>query len=202
MLASASPRRAEILERLGLAATIEPAGIREARFAGEAPAAYVERLARAKASCVLRRVAGNAPGDEPLLVVGGDTVVVHRERLLGKPANTEEAVEMLTRLAGDWHEVFTATAVTEANGSETRTESGTAVSRVRFRPFGEAFARDYVATGEPMDKAGAYGVQRLGAALVERIEGDFHAVMGLPVTLFLEVLERLGWRYDFRGLRR
>lgn len=186
VLASASPRRAELLRRLGLEAEVAPADVDETYLPGETPAAHVERLARLKAETV-------AASRPDALVVGGDTVVVDGERILGKPSSAEEAVAMLLSLAGREHQVLTAVAL--AGGGETVGAVGAA--RVRFRPFGRRTAEDYVATGEPMDKAGAYGIQGLGAALVEGIEGDYYTVVGFPVGRFLELLERKGWRYAF-----
>jgi len=186
VLASASPRRAELLHRLGLEAAVAPADVDETYLPGETPAAHVERLAREKAE----KVAAFRPD---ALVVGGDTVVVDGDRVLGKPRSPEEAVAMLQALSGREHQVLTAVAV--AGSGETVSAVGTA--RVRFRAFGRQEAEDYVATGEPMDKAGAYGIQGLGAALVEGIEGDYYSVVGFPIGRFLELLERKGWRYAF-----
>jgi septum formation protein len=136
-----------------------------------------------------------APG-RPELVVGGDTVVVRDDGLLGKPRDEEEAVSMLLSLAGRDHRVLTGIAVAGPAG----TVSGVGEARVRFRAFGASEARAYVATGEPMDKAGSYGVQGLGAALVEEIRGDYYSVVGFPVATFLELLRRSGWQYAFGRL--
>lgn len=189
VLASASPRRADLLLRLGLEVEAVPADVDETYLPGETAAAHVERLARLKAETVaaLRPLA---------LVVGGDTVVVDGERVLGKPRSPEEAVAMLVALAGREHRVLTAVAL--AGQGETVSATGTA--RVRFRSFDRRLAEEYVATGEPMDKAGAYGIQGLGAALVEGIEGDYYTVVGFPIGRFLELLERKGWRYAFGRL--
>jgi septum formation protein len=117
--------------------------------------------------------------------------------VLGKPAGVDDAVRMVLRLQGREHLVATGVAV--AQGAAVRS----AVERVRvhFRAFDEATARDYVATGEPLDKAGGYGIQGYGATLVDRIEGDYFAVMGMPIARLMQLLEDMGWRYDFRGLR-
>ena len=206
VLASASPRRADILSQLGVAFEVRPAGVDESTKDGEEPGRYVERLARAKASfvagCESTSAGETGAKGRPLLVIGGDTAVVHCGRILGKPTSSEEAVDMLSALAGGSHEVLTAVAVFEADGDRLLAASTTVSSVVRFRAFDRRFAREYVATREPMDKAGAYGVQKLGAAVVERIEGDFYSVMGLPVAALLSLLERLGWRYDFTALVR
>ena len=192
VLASASPRRAELLAQLGLAADVLPAQVDETYLPGEEPAAHTERLAREKAEAVAR----SAPD---ALVVGGDTVVVvDGHRVLGKPGTPEEAVLMLLALAGREHEVLSAVALAGAGG----TVSAVGRARVRFRVFGPDVARAYAATGEPMDKAGAYGIQGLGAALVDSVHGDYYTIVGFPIVRFLELLERKGWRYAFGRLER
>jgi septum formation protein len=189
VLASASPRRRELLTLLGLEATVVPAEVDETYVAGEDPPAHAERLAREKAEWVAARSSG-------ALVIGGDTVVVEGGRVLGKPSSEEEATAMLLSLAGREHEVLSAVAL--AGLGETASAVGRA--RVWFRAFGPETARSYAQTGEPMDKAGAYGIQGLGAALVDRIEGDYYTVVGFPITRFLELLELRGWRYAFGRL--
>lgn len=191
VLASGSPRRAAVLAQLGLAPEVVAADVDERDLPGETPAAHVERLARAKALAV-------ALSEPDALVVGGDTVVVDGDRVLGKPRSTDEATEMLASLAGREHEVYSGLALVGEHG----TVSGASRARVRFRAFDRRVARRYAETGEPADKAGAYGIQGLGAALVEAIEGDYYSVVGFPVGLFLELLERAGWRYDFGTLTR
>jgi septum formation protein len=174
---------------LGLPHEVVPADIDESYAPGEAAPAHAERLAREKALAIARQ-------RPEALVVGSDTVVVVDGYVLGKPRDEAEAVEMLLRLQGREHEVATGIAV--ARGGRVRS----AVERVpvRFRAFDRALAEAYVRTGEPLDKAGAYGIQGFGAALVERIEGDFFAVMGLPICRLLQLLAELGFEYDFRGL--
>lgn len=189
ILASGSPRRAELLRMLGLDFEIRPAGIDETYLPGEEPGAHAERLAREKAAAI----AVDAPG---AVVIGSDTVVIVDEDLLGKPADEDEAVRMLLRLQGREHTVATGVAVVVNGGTESAVER----VRVRFRPFDEPVARAYTQTGEPMDKAGAYGIQGYGATLVERIEGDYFSVMGLPVSRLIRILERLGIAYAFPGL--
>lgn len=189
VLASASPRRAELLRQLGLEAEVRPARADERLLPGETPRAHVERLARAKAEAVAAQV-------PDALVVGGDTVVVHEGRVLGKPADDEDAVRMLLSLAGRVHEVLSGIAVAGPLG----TRSAVGRAEVRFRPFGRAEARAYVATGEPRDKAGGYGIQGFGATLVEEIHGDYYTVVGFPVGRFLDLLADLGWRYAFGRL--
>lgn len=181
-LASASPRRRELLAMLGLPFEVRPSHIPEEREPGETPIAYVERLAREKAWSVTGEV-----------VLGADTTVLLGDQLLEKPHDPEDALAMLRRLQGRSHEVITSVALVA--GSVTR--QATDVTAVTFRPAGDAFLRAYIATGEPLDKAGAYGIQGFGAALVERIDGDFFGVMGLPVRLVLRLLEEAGYGYRF-----
>jgi septum formation protein len=191
VLASSSPRRADILRQLGLDPEVVPADVDETYLPAESPMEHVERLARHKATHV-------AQTETDALVVGGDTVVVDRARVLGKPKNVDEAVEMLRGLAGRPHEVLSGLALAGVHGLV----SGVARTVVRFREFDDATARRYAETGEPMDKAGAYGIQGLGAALVEGLEGDYYSVVGFPVGVFSDLLGLAGWRYDFGRLTR
>jgi septum formation protein len=181
-LASASPRRKQLLEMLGLPIRVVPSHIPEAPLPRETPLAYSKRLAREKARAV--------PGE---FVLGADTIVVQDEHLLEKPADADDAVRMLLLLQGRTHEVISSVALAHGGKEEVRTD----VTKVTFRKADAAYLRAYVATGEPMDKAGAYGIQGYGAALVEKVEGDFFGVMGLPVRLVLELLEQAGWPYRF-----
>jgi septum formation protein len=182
VLASSSPRRRQLLEMLGLTVEVRPPHIVEVRRADESPRDYVERLAREKAAAV--------PGN---LVLAADTTVVVDSEVLEKPADEADALRMLERLAGRTHEVITAIALRTDGG----TRQATDVTRVTFRAADQALLRDYIATGEPMDKAGAYGIQGYGAALVEGIEGDFFGVMGLPLRLVLDLLAQAGHPYRF-----
>jgi septum formation protein len=181
-LASGSPRRRQLLEMLGIPLRVVPSNIPEVRRPAETPVDYVERLAREKALSV--------PGG---LVLGADTTVVVRDEVLEKPADPADALRMLRKLQGRTHQVVTSVALV---ASET-VHQATDVTSVLFRRLSDELLEAYVATGEPMDKAGAYGIQGYGAALVERIEGDFFSVMGLPVRLVLELLERAGHGYRF-----
>jgi septum formation protein len=191
VLASQSPRRAELLGKLGLAFDVRPADIDESYIDHEMPADHAERLAREKALTI-------ALGDPDAVVIGSDTIVVLGSDVLGKPRDSDEAVQMLLRLSGREHEVYTGVAV--AHGG--RVESELERVRVRFRQLDRSDCEAYVATGEPMDKAGAYGIQGFGSALVEAVDGDYFAVMGLPVVRTLKLLERFGWRYAFGQLVR
>jgi septum formation protein len=184
VLASSSPRRRQLLEMLGIPIQVVPPNIPEVRLAVETPVDYVERLAREKASAV--------PG---ALVLGADTTVVIRDQVLEKPEDAADALGMLRKLHGRTHQVVTAVALI-ADGT---LHQATDITNVTFRRLDDAMLQAYVATGEPMDKAGAYGIQGYGAALVERIEGDFFSVMGLPLRLVLNLLEEAGHPYRFGG---
>jgi len=186
VLASASPRRRQLLEMLGLDHRVVPPDVDETRRPGEVPADYVVRLAREKAGVVAAR-------EPPALVLAADTTVVLGTELFGKPETPGEAEEMLQRLSGRTHQVYTGVAL--AGGH--RVEAALDVSDVTFRSLADAEIADYVETGEPMDKAGAYAIQGRGAALIEGIRGDFFGVMGLPLRLVLELLERFGQPYRF-----
>jgi septum formation protein len=181
-LASASPRRRELLTMLAIPFDVRPSHIAEVRGADEAPRAYAERLAREKAMSV--------PG---ALVLGADTTVLLDDTLLEKPQHEADALRMLRLLQGRTHEVISAVALVSGGVPQVATD----VTRVTFRSADDDFLRAYIATGEPMDKAGAYGIQGYGAALVERIEGDFFGVMGLPLRLVLGLLESAGHPYKF-----
>ncbi|HLB15648.1 MAG TPA: Maf family protein, partial [Burkholderiales bacterium] len=166
VLASASPRRRELLALLGLTFDVVPAAIDEEWRIGETPAAHTERLAREKAAAV---------GRPRSAVVAADTIVVIDGDILGKPKDAADAAAMLRRLSGREHVVHTAVAVAFAG----RAASGVESTRVWFRPLDERTIAEYVATGEPLDKAGAYGIQGYGATIVERVDGDYFSVMGL-----------------------
>ncbi len=185
VLASGSPRRREILGALGLTFTVRLPDPEETIVPGESPESAVLRLAEQKADSV-----SVAPSE---LVLAADTVVVLDGDLLGKPADDREAIEMLMRLSGRSHEVFTGLALRV----ERRTVSMVTRTEVTFRSFDRVECESYVATGEPLDKAGAYGIQGFGSALVERIHGDFFNVMGLPVATLLRLFDSFGYRYAY-----
>ena len=188
VLASGSPRRAAILELLGIRHVVRAPRLDECVRPGELPAVAARRLAVEKASAVTA-----APGET---VLAADTVVALGDEVLGKPADVAEAETMIARLAGREHQVFTGLALRR----DGRVVSGVERTRVRFRSLAPREPAEYVATGEALDKAGAYGIQGRGAALVERIEGDYFNVVGLPVRLLLSLFDRQGLRYDFAGL--
>lgn len=201
ILASASPRRADILRTLGIPFRVEVADIDESEHPGELPEALVERLARHKARAVADRLGGAFAGAS-VPILAGDTVVALGPRILGKPTGTEDAIRMLCELSGSTHRVLSSLALLERPprgepSPDPVIRSGVQVTRVTFRLFTPAEARAYAATGEPLDKAGAYGIQGMGAALVESIEGDYSGVVGLPVPLLVRLLEERGTPYRF-----
>ena len=191
ILASQSPRRRELLSLVGIEHEVQPADIDETPWPDEAPVPHTERLARGKAQVIAAR----APD---ALVIAADTIVVIDGAILGKPSDIPEARAMLRRLSGRTHEVCTAMAV--ACGD--RIESAVVRVPVRFRALDDDTIARYVNTGEPMDKAGAYGIQGYGATIVEHIEGDYFAVMGLSLVTVVQLAERMGMRYQFGPLVR
>ena len=189
VLASASPRRHELLNIIGIAHDVIPANIDESIRGGESPRKHAERLAREKASSVSGR-------DSGVVAIGADTIVLIDKKILGKPANTVDAGTMLSLLSGREHTVVTAVAVARGRKVCSAVEEVT----VKFRKLTNDEIDAYIATGEPMDKAGAYGIQGYGATIVERIEGDYFAVMGLPLVRLISLLAELGVSYGFGRL--
>jgi septum formation protein len=185
ILASSSLRRAEILANAGLPFTVLSWPVDESPVPGEAPAALVQRLANAKADIVTARAVS------PAIVLGADTVVVLDDKILGKPRSTEEARHMLQQLSGRTHSVLTGVALIRLPDGERRqfTES----TLVHFRPITEEELSSYLATGEPYDKAGAYGIQGPAGRYIPRIEGCYFNVVGLPLSRVLTELQSLGW---------
>jgi len=185
ILASASPRRKQLLEMLGIPVTVRPSHVPEVRLPDEMPVPYAERLARAKAL-----------GVEGDLVLGADTLVVVGGDILEKPTDAEDALRMLQRLQGRTHEVVTSVALS----AKRRTRVLTDRTRVTFRAASDDMLRDYITTGEPMDKAGAYGIQGRGVLLSEAIDGSWSNVVGLPLEslprLFAEVGDDLFARME------
>jgi septum formation protein len=184
VLASASPRRLELLRSLGLTVHVEPSRYDEPDDPSATPAALAARHAAAKA----RDVQARFPDD---LIVAADTVVDVDGIALGKPRDRADAARMLRTLSGRRHAVHTAFAIAFPGRRDLIEECST--TKVRFYPLGDDEIEDYVATGEPMDKAGAYGIQGRAAALVESIDGDFYTVMGFPLARFVRSLRRLGF---------
>jgi len=189
VLASQSPRRRQLLDLIGIAHEVRPANIDETPRPREAPRRHAERLAREKASAIATR-------DPDLITIGADTVVVVNRKVLGKPVDAAEAAWMLEMLSGREHTVITAVAV--ARGRKIR--SSLAEVKVKFRRLRQDEIEAYIATGEPMDKAGAYGIQGFGATIVEHIDGDYFAVMGLSLVRLVGLLRDVGVRYRFGEL--
>ncbi|MEM8925939.1 MAG: Maf family protein [Actinomycetota bacterium] len=181
VLASASPRRRELLATVGLRFDVLPVDIDETPESGESPSALVERLARTKATEGLTRC-----GDATCVAIGADTVVALDDEVFGKPESAAEARTMLSRLSGRSHDVYSGVAVATQEGVDSQVER----TLVHFRPLSAAEIDCYVATGEPMDKAGAYGIQGRAGIFVDRLEGSYHNVVGLP----LHVVDDLCWR--------
>jgi septum formation protein len=190
VLASASPRRRELLRLIGIPHEVVPADIDETMHDGESPRDHAIRLAREKA----RTVAGRA---SDAIVIGSDTIVVVDGDVLGKPADEREAARMLRRLSGRAHTVITAVAV----DWEGRVASDAEEVDVTFRELDDREIGLYIDTREPMDKAGSYGIQGYGATIVSRIDGDYFAVMGLPLNRLVACCRALGLSYDFGPLR-
>ncbi|WP_295633695.1 nucleoside triphosphate pyrophosphatase [uncultured Intestinimonas sp.] len=193
ILASGSPRRRQLLEQIGLTFVVRSSDVDESVSPGLTPAQVVESLSARKGEAV---AAEAAPGD---LVLSADTVVALDGAILGKPRDRAEAEAMLTALSGRTHQVYTGVTLLQDGRRLTEHE----VTAVTFRPLSPGEIAAYVSTGEPMDKAGAYGIQGLGALLVERLEGDYFNVMGLPLCRLGEMLAQFGVRpLEAAGLRR
>ena len=196
VLASASPRRQELLRAAGVAITVQPTNIPEVPRNGEAPTAFAERLAREKAWAIFK----DRPND---FVLGADTIVVVDALILGKPTDRSDAARMLRLLAGRSHEVTTGVclmgprtaeapnsvgAKSDTSLGDTRSET----TRVTMTAFSEEEIQAYIATGEPMDKAGAYAIQGIASRWIPRVEGDYSNVVGLPVALVYRMLREHG----------
>ena len=191
VLASQSPRRRELLSLIGIAHSVHPADIDETVGQGEIPTAHAERLAWEKAATVAAR-------EPDAVTIGSDTIVVVDGDILGKPLDEADAARMLRRLSGRTHTVHTAVAVSY----EGRVASGVESVQVAFRELTDEQIAAYVATGEPMDKAGAYGIQGYGATIVRRVDGDYFAVMGMPLGLLVSLCNAIGIDYPFGPLSR
>jgi septum formation protein len=183
ILASNSPRRRELLTQIGLDFTCDPADVDERILPGEGAEAYAVRVALDKA-----RVAAGRAVDG--IVIAADTIVVLGDAILGKPADARDAERMLGMLSGRMHRVISGLALVDAKTGKART--GAACTMVWFRDLTPARIRAYVLTGEPLDKAGAYGIQEKGALLVRKIEGCYFNVVGLPLSLLGEMLHEYG----------
>jgi nucleoside triphosphate pyrophosphatase len=186
ILASASPRRAELLNQIGVEFELAPSQAEERPHPDEAPADYITRIARAKVIAVARE-------RETGLVIGADTVVVLDGRLIGKPESPADAQRLLRQLSGRWHAVLTGVALYDV---ETRHEvADYEKTLVKFAQLTDGEIDWYVATGEPMDKAGAYGIQGIGGLFVDEIAGNYYNVVGLPIPLVYRLARRLGYSF-------
>jgi septum formation protein len=189
ILASASPRRRELLAQAGYIFSVEAADVDESQRGGEDAAAYVLRLAEEKAHAIFARHRAEDTEDEPLIVLGADTCVVcggaDDEELLGKPVDSDDAMRMLCLLSSRTHHVLTGVAVVTRSGTASDVES----TEVTFAPIPEGELIAYCATPEPLDKAGAYGIQGYAARWIPRIDGCYFNVMGLPIARTVELIE-------------
>ena len=186
ILASASPRRADLLTAIGVIFELVPSHVSERPHPQEAPADYIMRLARAKVVEVARK-------RDSGLVIGADTIVVLDGRLLGKPEDSADAQRMLRLLSGKWHAVMTGVSLYDATTK--REVADYDKTLVRFAQLSDSEINWYVGTGEPFDKAGAYGIQGMGALFVEEIAGNYHNVVGLPIPLVYRLAKRLGYEF-------
>ena len=186
ILASASPRRRELLAQAGLVFAVESADVNEDLQQGEAPAKYVERLAVEKAQAVWDRHKANEVGDDPITVIGADTTVVCSGEVLGKPVDEADARRMLELLSGRTHQVMTGVAAISRKGVVSDVE----VTQVFFDLIAEDELAQYLASGEPLDKAGAYGIQGYAARWIPRIEGCYFNVVGLPLAKTMALIAK------------
>lgn len=185
VLASASPRRQELLEQIYVNFVTIPSNVDETKINGEDPIDLVQKLALAKADDVAKRV-GNS------LVIGADTVVVYKDEVLGKPNSNAEAYEMLSKLRETEHQVITGFAIIDTNTLEQKIDYE--MTKVIMKDFTDQDISDYIATGEPMDKAGGYAIQERGAVFVEKIDGSYSNVVGLPLSKLVINCKELGYQ--------
>jgi septum formation protein len=193
ILASGSPRRRELVERIGFEPRVRVSDIPEQIGPDESPRNYTRRLAREKAEDVASQIADEPDADDwPRLVLAADTIVIHDDQILEKPADDQEAFEMLRSMAGGAHTVQTSFCWHDRRDDDPPYHA-TLDTTVRMREVTDEFIRRYVETGEPRDKAGAYGIQDVGSLLVDELEGSYFNVVGLPVSQVVEALEQSGW---------
>jgi len=188
VLASASPRRQELLRNAGIEFVVQPANIPEIRLLSESPKEFAERMAREKASTIWNDAGSAHPLQRAQKVLGADTVVAIEDQVLGKPRDSEDAVRMLRLLSGRKHFVITGVCLLGDEFEDVRSET----THVYFSELSEPEIRSYVDSGEPMDKAGAYAIQGLASRWISKIEGDYNNVVGLPVDLVLRMLREHG----------
>lgn len=187
ILASASPRRKMLLEQLDLDFIVQPSQIDEAKVELEIPSELVQRLSYLKANDVWSK--------QSQIVIAADTVVSNQNQILGKPANKKEAKEMLINLSGSTHQVMTGITVISSEAVITDYEK----TNVTFKQVTEEEIDDYIATGEPLDKAGAYGIQGKGAVFVKKIEGCFYNVVGLSLYRLVKIMSKAGLEIELNG---
>ncbi len=189
VLASASPRRRELMAGLGLDYTVLVSGVEE-QVTEREPAKVVEELSAQKARDVLQKLL-SADSQEELLVIGADTIVAVDGQILGKPTSMKDAAEMLGWLSGRRHQVYTGVTLYHHNQGESHRHTFHECTQVQFYPMTEEEIGWYISTGEPMDKAGAYGIQGLGGRFIRAIEGDYSNVVGLPVARLYQELKAM-----------
>ncbi len=187
ILASGSPRRSEILNAVGWKFVKQVADVDETEFENENPADYVVRLAHKKALAVAEKI-------ENGLILGADTTVVIENEIIGKPKDFDDAAKMLGKLSGRWHEVLTGIALIKKTNGETEIQADLERTKVKFCRLSDSEINYLVEHGEPLDKAGAYAVQGVAALFIERIEGDYWNVVGLPIHLVYTLSQRFGTR--------
>lgn len=185
ILASASPRRRELLEQGGIPFTVIPSQAEE-KITTEQPGQVVEELSYLKCSDIYEKSLGD------VLVIGADTVVASEGKILGKPSSQKDAVKMLQSLQGREHEVYTGVTIMAREGNENRKKTFHEKTKVVFYPMSDEEIRSYVNTGEPMDKAGAYGIQGKSAVFIKEISGDYNNVVGLPLARLYQELKNMG----------
>lgn len=190
VLASQSPRRSELLKQLGLDFIVKTSDIDESNSMGLEAAELVLYLASEKARIVAAQIAGDSRFGEKFIVIGADTVVVREGVILGKPKDWNDAFYMLKSLQGSWHDVMTGIAVIDVQNS--KYTKSVEVTHVKMKELDDQTIRAYIDTGESLDKAGAYGIQGLGAVLVERIDGCYFNVVGLPISKLSDILKNYG----------
>ena len=185
-LASRSPRRAELLEQIGVGFSVVPSDIDESQLSDEKPDDYVLRLAKTKAQVCRDNLLKGGHVDRPVLAA--DTTVSIEGHILGKPADAEEARQMLELMSGRWHEVLTGLAIATTDG----VDAAISITRVEMGNLTDDEIQAYIRSGEPFDKAGAYGIQGLASTFIKRIEGSYSGVMGLPIYETAQLLKRAG----------
>lgn len=188
ILASASKRRQELLRQVGIPFTSIPSQVNEERPTGDNPGPYVEQMAHEKAKTVALQV-------ENALVIGADTVIFHKQEIIGKPDSKEDAFSILSSLSGERHQVWTAFVIIDS--TTLKQETTIQWSDVFFRSLTDQEIREYILTGEPFDKAGAYAIQGKGAAFVQKIQGCFYGIVGLPLGALIPALYKMGWKGRF-----